>query len=102
MAAVSHANKSNVDPFNSFDNSLRTLENVLDSSKNLKNLERFIYFSSSMVYGNFNADYVDENTKCDPMGIYGTLKYCCEKIIKAYSDVFGVQYTIINHPPLWW
>ena len=101
LAAVSHANKSNVDPFNSFDNSLRTLENVLDSSKNLKNLERFIYFSSSMVYGNFNSDYVDEDSKCDPMGIYGTLKYCCEKIIKAYSDVFGVRYTIIRPSALY-
>ena len=101
LAAVSHANKSNVDPFNSFDNSLRTLENVLDSSKNLKDLERFIYFSSSMVYGNFKTDFVDENSKCDPMGIYGTLKYCCEKIIKAYSDVFGVQYTIIRPSALY-
>ncbi len=101
LAAVSHANKSNVDPFNSFDNSLRTLENVLDSSKNLKDLERFIYFSSSMVYGNFNSDFVDEDSKCDPMGIYGTLKYCCEKIIKAYSDVFGVQYTIIRPSALY-
>jgi len=101
LAAVSHANKSNVDPFNSFDNSLRTLENVLDSSKNLKDLERFIYFSSSMVYGNFKTDFVDEDSKCDPMGIYGTLKYCCEKIIKAYSDVFGVQYTIIRPSALY-
>jgi nucleoside-diphosphate-sugar epimerase len=101
LAAVSHANKSNVDPFNSFDHSLRTLENVLDSSKNLKDLERFIYFSSSMVYGNFKADFVDEDSKCDPMGIYGTLKYCCEKIIKAYSDVFGVQYTIIRPSALY-
>ena len=37
----------------------------------------------------------------DPMGIYGTLKYCCEKIIKAYSDVFGVQYTIIRPSALY-
>ena len=28
-----YANKSNVDPFNSFDNSLRTLENVLTHRK---------------------------------------------------------------------
>lgn len=101
LAAVSHANKSNKDPHSTFDHSLRTLENVLDSSKNLKDLERFIYFSSSMVYGNFNSDFVDEDSKCDPMGIYGTLKYCCEKIIKAYSDVFGVQYTIIRPSALY-
>ena len=33
LAAVSHANKSNKDPFSTFDHSLRTLENSLDLSK---------------------------------------------------------------------
>ena len=36
LAAVSHANKSNKDPHNTFDNSLRTLENTLDFAKNSK------------------------------------------------------------------
>ena len=34
LAAVAHANKSNKDPFETFDHSLRTLENALDASKN--------------------------------------------------------------------
>ena len=33
LAAVSHANKSNKDPFNTFDHSMRTLENALDASR---------------------------------------------------------------------
>ena len=33
LAAVSHANKSNKDPHNTFDNSLRTLENTLDFAR---------------------------------------------------------------------
>ena len=41
-----------------FDHSLRTLENALDATKN-KNVH-FIYFSSSMVYGNFKKDIVTE------------------------------------------
>ena len=51
LAAVSHANRSNKDPHSTFDHSLRTLENALDSCKN--RIKHFIYFSSSMVYGNF-------------------------------------------------
>ena len=51
LAAVSHANKSNKDPHNTFDHSLRTLENTLDVSKVKKT--HVIYLSSSMVYGNF-------------------------------------------------
>ena len=33
LAAVSHANKSNKDPYHTFDHSMRTLENALDASK---------------------------------------------------------------------
>ena len=72
LAAVSHANRSNKDPFNTFDHSFRTLENVLDASRG--NIERLIYFSSSMVYGDFTKIEVEESDRCDPIGIYGTLK----------------------------
>ena len=53
LAAVAHANISNKDPYSTFDNSMRTLENTLDACRSLKYLKRFIYLSSSMVYGNF-------------------------------------------------
>ena len=72
LAAVSHANRSNKDPFSTFDNSLRTLENALDVCKNF--IDHFIYFSSSMVYGNFNSKNVNEDSVCEPIGIYGALK----------------------------
>ena len=42
LAAVSHASRSNKDPHSTFDNSLRTLENVLDNAKN--KVKHFIFF----------------------------------------------------------
>ena len=99
LAAVSHANRSNKDPFNTFDHSFRTLENVLDASRD--KIERLVYFSSSMVYGNFTKDVADEADNCNPIGIYGTLKYCGEKIIKAYNQVFNLPYTIIRPSALY-
>ena len=60
LAAVSHANRSNKDPHSTFDHSLRTLENSLDNAK--KRIDHFIFLSSSMVYGNFKSDKVDEKT----------------------------------------
>ena len=68
LAAVSHANKSNKDPHSTFDHSLRTLENTLDFAKNKK--VHVIYMSSSMVYGDFNADKVNEDKNCKPIGIW--------------------------------
>tara|TARA_B110000259_G_C14014189_1_gene400699 strand:+ start:844 stop:1842 length:999 start_codon:yes stop_codon:yes gene_type:complete len=99
LAAVSHAGRSNKNPHTTFDHSLRTLENMLDASK--KNIKHFIYLSSSMVYGNFKENEVNEDTKCDPLGIYGALKYAGEKIIIAYNQVFDVPYTIIRPSALY-
>jgi len=99
LAAVSHANKSNKDPHTTFDNSLRTLENTLDYAK--VNKKHVIYLSSSMVYGNFGGKDVSEETNCKPMGIYGTLKLSGEHIVKAYSRVFDLPYTIIRPSALY-
>ena len=99
LAAVSHANKSNKDPHSTFDHSLRTLENTLDFAKEKKT--HVIYISSSMVYGDFNGKSVDENAICKPMGIYGTLKYAGELIVKSYNQVFQTPYTIIRPSALY-
>ena len=90
LAAVSHANKSNKDPHSTFDHSLRTLENTLDLCR--VNKTHVIYLSSSMVYGNFTKGIVNEETECKPIGIYGTLKYSGELIVKAYNQVFDLRY----------
>lgn len=99
LAAVSHANRSNKDPHSTFDHSLRTLENALDNSKN--NIEHFIFLSSSLVYGNFKKSIVDETESCEPIGIYGALKYSAEKIIKAYNQTFDLPYTILRPSALY-
>ena len=99
LAAVSHANRSNKDPHTTFDHSLRTLENALDNSKD--NVEKFIYFSSSMVYGNFKSKEVNEETPCDPLGIYAALKFSGEKIVKSYSQVFDLNYSIVRPSALY-
>ncbi len=99
LAAVSHANKSNKDPHTTFDHTLRTLENTLDIARSINS--HVIYFSSSMAYGNFTKDQVTETTNCNPLGIYGTLKYSGELIVKAYHRVFDTPYTIIRPSALY-
>lgn len=99
LAAVAHADRSNKDPYSTFDHSLRTLENALDISRD--NVEHFIYLSSSMVYGNFLNDVVYEETQCNPIGIYGALKLSGEKMVIAYNQVFNLPYTIIRPSALY-
>ena len=99
LAAVAHADRSNKDPYSTFDHSLRTLENALDFSRGT--VERFVYFSSSMVYGNFEQGKVNEDSICNPIGIYGALKFAGEKIVIAYNQVFKTPYVIIRPSALY-
>lgn len=99
LAAVAHANISNKDPYSTFDHSLRTLENALDCSR--QKVEHFIFFSSSMIYGNFQSGFVTEETPCEPLGIYGALKFAGEKMVIAYNQVFDLPYTIVRPSALY-
>ena len=53
-----------------------------------------------MVYGNFDGKMVNEETPCNPIGIYGALKYSGEKLV-AYNQVFDLPYTIIRPSALY-
>jgi nucleoside-diphosphate-sugar epimerase len=100
LAAVSHASRSNKDPYHTFDHSFRTLENALDNARG-GTVEHFIYFSSSMVYGNFQESAVSEESVCNPIGIYGALKFGGEKLVIAYNQVFNLPYTIVRPSALY-
>ena len=59
------------------------LINLLEASKK-HSVKKFVYISSSMVYGNFNTD-VDETAQCNPIGQYGIMKFMGEKLVEDYS-----------------
>ena len=101
LAAVAHANVSNKDPYSTFDHSMRTLENTLDACRSQSFIKRFIYLSSSMVYGQFKKKVVTENEICNPLGIYASLKFGSEKLVEGYNQVFNLPYTIIRPSALY-
>jgi nucleoside-diphosphate-sugar epimerase len=67
------------------------LINLLEASK--KKVSKFVYVSSSMVYGDFD-DLVDETQPCNPRGQYAIMKYMGEKLVEDYSKHF--DYTIVR------
>ena len=44
---------------------------------------------------------VDELESCNPIGIYGSLKLSGELLIKAFSNVFSLNYTIVRPSALY-
>ena len=99
LAGIAHADKSNRKPHDAFEHTLHTLENTLACARDW--LEHFIFFSSSMVYGHFSSGIVNEETPCNPIGIYGALKYSGEKLVIAHNQVSGLPYTIIRPAALY-
>ena len=70
------------------------LLNLLDHS-NTYGVRKFIYISSSMVYGDFKDD-VKEDAECRPQGQYGILKLAGEWLVKDYARRTDLAYTIIR------
>jgi UDP-glucose 4-epimerase len=59
------------------------LINICESAKK-HGVERVVYISSSMVYGNFTDD-VSEDDLCRPQGQYGIMKLAGEHLVKDYT-----------------
>jgi nucleoside-diphosphate-sugar epimerase len=70
------------------------LINLLELSDRYE-VRKFVYTSSSMVYGDFK-DNVKENAVCNPQGQYGILKLAGEWLIKDYARRTNLAYTIIR------
>lgn len=69
------------------------LLNLLENSVK-HNVDKFVYISSSMVYGDF-ADDIDESANTNPIGQYGILKLAGEWLVKDYARR-GLKTTIIR------
>ena len=67
---------------------------LLESAKK-HGVERFVYISSSMVYGDFE-DQVLEDSACNPQGQYGIMKLAGEWLVKDYARKTGMEYVIIR------
>jgi UDP-glucose 4-epimerase len=60
-------------------------------------VERFIYCSSSEVYGNSSDEQMsEETTVCNPVTVYGAAKLAGEYYAKAYWQTYGLPVIIIR------
>ena len=71
------------------------IESVHQNLKN-DNFKRFIYCSSSMVYGNFLNDEINENHPTNPIEIYGLAKLIGETITKGLCNFYNLDFSIVR------
>ena len=70
------------------------LLNLLEASKN-HGVSKFIYVSSSMVYGDFTDD-TKEDATCRPQGQYGIMKLAGEWLVRDYTRRGHFDHVIIR------
>jgi nucleoside-diphosphate-sugar epimerase len=70
------------------------LVSMLEAAKE-HGVERFVYISSSMVYGDFE-DQIVEDDECNPQGQYGIMKLAGEWLVKDYARRTGMEYAILR------
>jgi len=102
LASISVAGVADFYPEKAKENIFDITFNIIQNIVKNKNIEKLIYISSSMVYGHFaknnKGDVIppNEDSPCNPIDIYGSLKLCCENIIKTYNLRKKLNYTIIR------
>lgn len=69
----------------------RVMIEGLNNFLRLRTTQRFVYISSSMIYGNF-SEPVSEEAETNPVNAYGVLKLAAENLVKSVN----IPYTIIR------
>lgn len=69
---------------------------VLEAARQA-NVRRFVYCSSSEVYGNCGGEWLDERaTVCAPVTVYGAAKLAGEHYTLAYVQTYGLAAAVVR------
>ena len=101
MSAIASAAICQQNPDWAFNDNMVSVEKVLEYVRHSNPNTRIVFSSSSVVYGNFERDFVTEETPVNPMNMYGLLKKNAEELLKLYHQMFGINYTIIRPSALY-
>jgi len=82
------------DPIMGIPKVINTTTNLLWHAEKF-GVRKFVYVSSSMVYGDF-ADGTKEDAKTKPKNIYGEAKLAGERLVKLFSKRDGLNYNIVR------
>tara|TARA_B100000029_G_scaffold506859_1_gene590392 strand:- start:244 stop:1221 length:978 start_codon:yes stop_codon:yes gene_type:complete len=74
---------------------LEVLDKMIKSGE-IKNFKKFVYTSSSMVYGEFEKDTVNENDQTKPTNSYGVMKLAGETVTSGLCRTFNIPFNIVR------
>lgn len=102
LAAISSAVTANKKPNLAYDIQINSLRNlILLCQMENSSCRHVCFMSSSTVYGDFDAESVDETVRPKPKGVYANGKYIGERMVREAYELYGVDYTIIRPSALY-
>lgn len=96
LAALPIADLANVQSEEALTSILHGAVNILEVIRDTDFVKRFVYISSSMVYGDFQYVPADEEHQKVPKEVYGGTKYAGEIMTQTFGRRYGIEYTIIR------
>jgi UDP-glucose 4-epimerase len=95
LAGLPLASKSNIYVEEALEG-VKATGTIIQAVHDMNLKTKFIYTSSSTVYGDFEYDPADEKHPKNPRGVYAGVKLAGENITKAYCTQFKIPYIIIR------
>jgi len=95
LAALPIADLSNRHSEEALTSILEGAVNVLEVLRDVDFVDRFVYISSSMIYGDFEVIPAPEDHPKRPKDIYGGTKYAGEVMTETYSRRYEIPYKML-------
>ncbi len=91
LAANPEVRVSTVSPEIHFRENVVATFNLLEACRKVGSVEKFIFASSSTVYGDAKVFPTPENHELKPISVYGASKAACESLICSYAYLYGFK-----------
>ncbi|MFC5701177.1 NAD-dependent epimerase/dehydratase family protein [Cohnella faecalis] len=96
LAAQMDVSRSIADPKHDAEVNIAGTINLLEACR-LASVPKFIFASTSAVYGNLQKSRMTEADPVHPISYYGLSKLSAESYIRIYSELYGLSYTILRY-----
>ncbi|MGE6489029.1 NAD-dependent epimerase/dehydratase family protein [Paenisporosarcina sp. NPDC076898] len=96
LAAQADVGKSVQDPQYDADINIKGTINILEACRDSK-VKKFIFASTSAVYGNLSRDLLTEDEATNPASYYGLSKLTAEGYIRLFYELYRLPFTILRY-----
>lgn len=96
LAAQADVTRSIIDPQYDADVNVLGTINMLEAAREAK-VKKFIFSSTSAVYGSLQKQPITEDDPALPISYYGLSKWAAEQYIRLYAELYELPYTILRY-----